>query len=364
MSCRDIQEKVQSLLDETVTSGRDMGMQLAVYRKGELIANAWAGVADTDTKEPVTEHTMFPSFSVTKGIAATLLHSLADKGALDYEQRIAEIWPGFAKHGKEDIRIRHALTHTSGLPQMPENITASALNDWDDMCGVMEDMKPLWAAGERLEYHALTYGWILGRVIELVSKKSFAEFFRQEILAPLGLIHMYIGIPEKVQANSSIAKVYEPGFDRKNMNTTGIISIPECCMPMCDWINRGDTLQACMPAVNGMFNALSLARHYAALLPDGVDGVRLLSEETVKKATEIAPINLSPDGAGGFGLGYYAGLYEQKTAFGAAGYGGSVAFADVEHRYSLALTKNLFRQDGAEVEIIRAVQKMLDVPRA
>ena len=131
-------------------------------------------------------------------------------------------------------------------------------------------------------------------------------------------------------------------------------------MPMCDWINRNDTLQACLPAVNGVYSALSLARSYAALLPGGVDGVSLLSEETVKKATEVAPINRNPDGTDGFGLGYYSGLYEMQAAFGAAGYGGSVAFADVKHHYSLALTKSLFRLDGAEVEIIRNIQKMME----
>ncbi|GHT85166.1 hypothetical protein FACS18947_3590 [Bacteroidia bacterium] len=128
-----------------------------------------------------------------------------------------------------------------------------------------------------------TYGWIVGRIIELASGKTFTEFFNQEISGPLGSKNMFIGVPKEVMEASSIATLYEPEFDKNNINATGIITIAECMLPMCDWINQGSTLQACIPAGNGVFNALSLARFYAALLPGGVDGVSLLSENTLKK---------------------------------------------------------------------------------
>jgi len=366
-----IQDKMQSLLDEIVASGRDIGMQLAVYYKSELIVNAWAGVANTDTKKSISEHTMFPVFSATKGITATMLHILADRGALDYDQRVCELWPEFAKNGKEDILIRQVLNHTAGIPQMPENLTVLDLNNWDGMCDKIADLKPLWAPGSRLEYHALTYGWIVGRIIELASKKTFTDFFNQEVRVPLGAKSMHIGIPNEIAETSSIATLYEPGFDKNNLNTNGVIAIPECCMPMTDWINQYSTLQACIPAGNGIFNALSLARHYATLLPGGIDGVTLLSEDTIKKATKVSSLDNKPGGTSVFGLGYALfadnaesrSLGDQNTVFGHIGYGGSMGFADLKNNFALALTKNYINKDSAEIEIVRAVQELLDIPQ-
>jgi len=364
---RDIQNEMQDLLDKTVATGKDLGMQLAVYHQGRLIVNAWAGIANAETRKPVTQDTVFPAFSTAKGIAATMLHILAERGALNYEQRISELWPAFARHGKRDVLIKHALSHTAGIPQMPENITSHDLNDWDGMCSRIAELKPLWAPGSHVEYHALTYGWIVGRIIELASKRSFAEFLKQEICDPLGTENLYIGIPGDAMESISIAALYEPVFDAAALNTAGVISIPACCMPMCDWLNRKQTLRACIPAANGAMSALSLARHYASLLPGGVDGVQLLSETTVNKATQVLSVETKPGATNVFGLGYALGVKgcvfgDRPTMFGHGGYGGSVGFADLEHDFAMALTKSYFHKSSMEKKIVRTVQRLLDIP--
>jgi len=363
---RNIQIAMQDKLNEIIDGGRDYGMQLAVYYKGELVVNAWAGVADTETRKPVTENTLFPVFSVTKGITATMIHILADRGALRYDQKVCEFWPEFARNGKKDITIRHTLSHTAGIPQMPYNLGRSDLNDWSRMCDIIAESEPLWAPGGPAVYHALTYGWILGRVIELAGAKPFAKFLKDEICDPPGIRNLYIGIPEDAAPSLSIATLYEPGFNADALNT-GVKTVPKCCNPMCDWINERDTLKACIPAGNGTMNAMSLARHYASLLPGGVDGVRLLSDDTINAAVQATSIEGSPEPTNVFGLGYSLGfkgsMYGSRpTLFGHGGYGGSVGFADLEHDFALGLTKNYFHANSAELEIVRAVQNYLNIP--
>ncbi|MCL2051444.1 MAG: beta-lactamase family protein [Lachnospiraceae bacterium] len=362
MKYQNVQTEMQNMLDEVTQNGREKGIQLAVYLKGELVVNACSGVADTETKVPVTEETLFPSFSVTKGISATLLHILADRGMLDYEQKICEIWPDFAKCGKENITVRQALDHTAAVPHLPEKLTNAELNNWEYMCRLMEDTKPLWAAGELQEYHAITYSFTVGRIIELVSKKTIAELLKTEICEPLG-VKMFIGIPEELIDTLPIAAIYEPGFDKNNLNGNGIITIPECCMSMSDWINKKETLKACLPGVGGVFNALSLARHYAALLPGGADGISLLSEARVKEAKTVSSTRVMPDGTSYFGLGYGVGGYNgRKSIFGHGGYGGSMTYADSLHDFAVGLTKNYIHAGSAEMEIIRAVMRKLNIP--
>src|SRR5476651_894801 len=118
-----LQEKIQTLLNTLVAEGKERGAQVAVYIDGKLAVDAWAGVSDVRTGAAVDGDTLFPVFSTTKGIFATVIHILAERGLIDYDTPIAKHWPAFAANGKEAITPRHVLAHTAGIPFMPENIT-------------------------------------------------------------------------------------------------------------------------------------------------------------------------------------------------------------------------------------------------
>ena len=93
---KNIQQIIQSLLVELVEQGAERGVQFAAYLRGEKIVDAAAGIADPATGQTVDTKTLFPVFSTTKGIAATLAHILVERGKVSYETRIAEVWPEFA----------------------------------------------------------------------------------------------------------------------------------------------------------------------------------------------------------------------------------------------------------------------------
>ncbi len=73
--------RVRAVLETLVESGEEMGLQAAAYLDGELVVDAWAGLADQDTGRPVDGETLFTVFSTTKGITATCIHMLADRAA-------------------------------------------------------------------------------------------------------------------------------------------------------------------------------------------------------------------------------------------------------------------------------------------
>src|SRR4028119_72985 len=97
----DIQHKIQDAIDGLVESGEERGLQVAVYRHGALVVDAVAGVADPETGRPFASDTPIFSYSIGKGVAATVVHVLAEGGVLDYDTRIAELWPAFGAHGRE-----------------------------------------------------------------------------------------------------------------------------------------------------------------------------------------------------------------------------------------------------------------------
>ena len=151
MMIGDARERVQAVLDELVDSGAERGLQVAIYVGGELVVDAWAGVADPATGRLVDGDTLFTVFSTTKGIVATLIHILVERGLLEYDAPIARYWPEFGANGKEGITVRHALTHTAGIPQMPDGVEIADLCDWSSMCRRVADLGPLWPAGHGLK---------------------------------------------------------------------------------------------------------------------------------------------------------------------------------------------------------------------
>src|SRR4051794_4756937 len=105
----DLQGTIQALLNELVESGEETGLQIAVYQHGELVIDAWAGLADPVSAAPVKPDTLFTVYSVSKGVTATALHILADHGKIDYDEPIATYWPEFSRNGKEGVLVKHAL---------------------------------------------------------------------------------------------------------------------------------------------------------------------------------------------------------------------------------------------------------------
>jgi CubicO group peptidase (beta-lactamase class C family) len=185
---------------------------------------------------------------------------------------------------------------------------------------------------------------------------------KDEICKPLGIKDMYVGIPD--EAEPRVAILEEPEFDRSSVHATGPQSIPAWICPLHEWMNRPDARRACIPGSNGIMTAKAIARHYAALLPGGVDGVELLSPSRVRMVTE--PLKLKDGIPLAKSMGYdieakdsIRGL--RSSVFGHGGYGGSIAFADPENHLAVGLVKNLFSNSGAGDTIVSELKKMLGI---
>ena len=152
----DLQQQVQDAINDLVTSGAERGLQVAVYHHGELVVDAVAGLADPAHDRPVSADTPFFSYSIGKGVAATVVHVLAERGVLSYDTRIAELWPEFGVHGKEKATVRHALSQSLGIPFLPPGLTAEDLCDWDKMTAIVAAAEPVWEPGTKIGYHAVT----------------------------------------------------------------------------------------------------------------------------------------------------------------------------------------------------------------
>jgi CubicO group peptidase (beta-lactamase class C family) len=346
----DLQEQVQAVIDGLVESGAENGVQAAVYRRGELIVDAVAGVADHETGRPVSSDTLFYAASTVKGVTSTVVHVLVEQGVFGYDTLVTDLWPEFGAHGKEGTTVRHVLTHSAGVPAVPLDLTLERFCDWDAMCALIADLEPWWVPGSRVGYHAVTFGFILGEVVRRATGKAVSAVLAEGIGERLGVEgELFFGVPagelgrvarlEDDPAGAAMFASLPPDFPLFK-------SGPRSLFPNAALANTVEVTMADIPAW-GTVSARAMARLYAALLAE-VDGVRLVSPSRLSEISGLATAG-NDEMTGGpaqYGLGYTIGQIGMRpappTVFGMVGIGGSAAYADTATGVSVAVTKNRF----------------------
>jgi CubicO group peptidase (beta-lactamase class C family) len=353
-----LQEQVQQAIDQLVESGTERGVQVAVYRDGEQVVDAVAGVADPASGRPVDAGTVFYNFSIVKGATATVAHVLAERGLFGYDTPVAELWPEFAAHGKQAVTVRQVLDHTAGVPGVALDTSVEDLCDWDKMCAAIADAELWWEPGTKVGYHAYTFGYIVGELARRATGKPISQVLREEVAGPLGVAgELWFGMP--ASEHHRLARLEdEPGAAEMAAQMMASMppdlpmfrSAPPELFPNAEFGNRADVLAADIPA-GGKTSARAIARMYAALLGE-VDGVRLVPPERLAQATAVSSSGIDevfgmPTTWGlGYGIGGPGGdAQDSPTVFGLGGVGGSFACGDTASGLAWAVTKNRVSSD-------------------
>ena len=141
-------------------------------------------------------------------------------------------------------------------------------------------------------------------------------------------------------------------------------AIPAWTRPLEALMNHPAIRRACIPASNGLMNARSIACHYAALIGDGFEGVRLLREETLAEALRLRPIpgvERPEDPGRGLGYAFMGPSDAPASVFGHGGYGGSTGYADRRHCLAVGVAKARTNGGGVADEAVRAVRAGLGI---
>ncbi|MDR2852507.1 MAG: beta-lactamase family protein [Burkholderiaceae bacterium] len=346
------------------------GAALCIYHRGERVVDIWGGSRDR-AGMPWTADTLSLSFSTTKGVVSTLLHILASRGMLDYDTPVSHYWPAFAQNGKAAITVRQLLCHEAGLYGIRSLVKdAAEMRDWPHMLQLLEQSAPVHRPGERNGYHALTFGWLVGGLVEKISDKALAQVLREELTEPLQLEGCFIGVPdaEMPRCADLITPEKKPrdpqasprqkkgpslqqrvidralrlsGFDP---DSTREAMVPHG-MGRFDW-NTAEARKACIPGAGGMFTARSLAKIYAALGHDGAfEGARILPPGTVARLAKVQ--NTSRGAVVPLPMRWRMGYHRVFTtgprtphAFGHFGYGGSGAWCDPSRQLGVGYVVN------------------------
>ncbi|ESR63351.1 hypothetical protein CICLE_v10007354mg [Citrus x clementina] len=280
----DVEAKLRDFLVELGNDGKILGIQVCAYKDGEVIIDTSAGMLGRYDPRPVQPDSLFPVFSVTKGITAGMLHWLVDNGKLKLEENIANIWPEFKSNGKDLIKVHHVLNHTSGLHNVSVDLSSEnplLICDWDECLNRIALSAPETEPGQEQLYHYLSFGWLCGGIIERASGKKFQEILEEGIIQPLSIDgELYIGIPPGVESRLASLTIDTDDLNKvSGINNRPDLRLPSSFQP--DKIsqlaaitpavfNMLNIRRAIIPAANGHCSARALARYYAALADGGV----------------------------------------------------------------------------------------------
>ncbi len=356
-------DNVERIWRDTVNwyrSGIHPAIQICVRREGGVVLDRAIGHAkgngpsDPPEAEKVlaTTETPFCVFSASKAVTAFLIHSLHERKIIDIEKPVCEYIPGYERHGKEGITIAHVLAHRAGVPNLPKDVMdVGNMGDTELVCEVLCDAKPMSPAGDRLAYHAISGGFILGEIVRRVTGESISDVLDETFLKPLGFRWTNYGV--KAEDLDQVGLSYETGPPLPPPAST--MMARALGAPMGKVIETSNDPRfytgGSIPAGNVVTTANELSRFFEIFRVGGeLDGVRVMEPETINHALREQS-HLEIDFSLGFPTRFSYGmmlgaqlisLYGRDTqrAFGHLGFTNIMGWADRERKTSVAFINN------------------------
>ena len=317
-------ERLDAVLNSYIEQDKLAGQVVLVLRNGRIAYFAANGMRNKEAGLPMEEDTIFRIASQTKAIVSTGIMILQERGALDIADPLSRFFPAWANAqvavandsgGYElepvsrPISVRDLLTHTSGLDYGTGGVAEDEWQKADQQGWYFANKnEPIGETISRMASLPLRahpgeqwiYGYsidVLGAIIEKASGMSLAEFLKQEIFDPLGMIDTHFYLPESKAHR--LAAVYRPkdgGGIEVRPETDGMRS-------------QGMYVKGPRTSYSGGAGLLSTASDYGKFLQMTLNGGefngnRILSPKTIELMTSNHIGNMPFRDGQGFGLGF------------------------------------------------------------
>lgn len=332
-----------------VDEGLVPSCQLALAREGELVAAETLGAA--------TDESRYTIFSVTKALVAAAVWRLVGDGRLRYQDRVAELIPGFGTNGKDAVTLDHLLLHTAGFPNAPMRPEEGATSA--GRLARFETWRLDWEPGTATEYHTTSAHWVLAELIERVSGEDYQIFATRGglTLGPAEALDV-----EFVGDAATIGRVKRGDGDT--------LELPEIRADLLLRYNDPGVRAAGVPGGGATGTAADVALFFQTLLhnPDGEWDAGVLADATgiVRNAMPDPYTRAAANRSRGLVIAGDDGMESLRgfgpgvspRAFASPGLGGQIAWADPATGVSFAYLTN-----GLDADLVRAFRRSVSLSK-
>lgn len=367
-------EPVRAVFEASFAAGAEIGAALSVRHRGQVVVELAGGFADPGAGRGWTHDTPSVCFSSTKGLVATCFLIAQDRGQIDLDSPVADVWPEFGTADKSRVTPRMILNHRAGLSALDAPLLVTHVRDDPERVErALLDQVPTWEPGADQAYAACVFGLYAQAVFRRATGATLGAYLAEHVTGPLGLdAECALGRPQQlgvqparlfpVPPRTVLSSVVPTALFRDTPDGRMFRRIlagprtlagratlnPSLGPDRLHALNDPALHRMELPWMNAITSARALARVYAALAGDGsVDGVRLVRPE------RLAPLHgrqswSERDHTLQKPVGWSQGFLKEEghlfsrshASFGHAGMGGSLGWADPSHEIAVGYVMN------------------------
>ncbi|MBM3213444.1 beta-lactamase family protein [Candidatus Poribacteria bacterium] len=205
---------VKAGLQADVDAGETVGVSATVVIDQEIAWSGGFGLRDLASQAPATSDSVYRIASITKLFTASAIMHLRDAGKLNLDDLAATHVPEFRLRGVGDdcppVRLRHLISHTSGLQREPDGDHWLSHNapSTESALAALDGHPLLYPPMTQLHYSNLGFG-VLGMVVERLSGMALGEYVAKHLFGPLAMSRSSYDLTARVQ--ETLATGYYPG---------------------------------------------------------------------------------------------------------------------------------------------------------
>lgn len=341
--CDDKFLPFKDIFAQNFEEGLEIGASLCLTLEGEPIVDIWGGHADLEKTRPWQTDTIACVFSSSKIPTIICVLLLIDRGLIALDEPVARYWPDFGQKGKDAITVRQALTHRARVPGIAEPLPLDS--GWKPIVEAIAAEAP-WFEEDTLCYQPMTFGFILGEIVQRVSGKNFRQFLIDEFIAPMN-IDFHMGLGDRADR----ARVAELRFARELPTVPGTLQHRVFSSFFGPEVEGGlwqswPVQSSVNPSATGHSNARGLCKFATMLANNGrFNGKDYLSPDIIGQASTEQVHDTDPmlgELRLGLGFGLDGSEFRAPTpeSFHWGGYGGSWCFMDTTRKLAGAYVMN------------------------
>ena len=351
--------EVENIFKNSFQNKIENGANFSVVKNGNTLINLYGGYKNND--ELWNNDTIVNTFSLSKGIYAACIAKLINDEKLDIDNDISFYWPEFNKN----IKIKHLLSHQSGIYRFKEKLENRDLLNYKKIIGILENQTVDHLPGAQTFYHAKTHGYLVEQLIRKITGETLKEFFKKNFKNKFD-INFVFGLEDNDFKNVADLIENKKPIDERKEEFNAFNNPKHDIL----YYNTKEWRIAGVPSMGGHGSALSIAKLYDILANDLKSNRQFIIEQKKFKKILIEtksridqslklPIKWTHSGfilRGGWMFG------KNKENFGHNGWGGSLGFADPVNGLGISyVTRKIYPGMGSDNRAVNLIKKFYEI---